>query len=101
MNSYTEVFNFVKKIPKGKVTTYKTVGDKLNINYRKVGKILSKNTSKEIPCHRVIKSNREIGGYNKGIDNKIKILQKENIQFEKTYKDKTQWKIKKENIISK
>jgi len=34
-----------------------------------------------IPCHRVIKSNGELGGYALGIDAKIAILKEEGIQI--------------------
>ncbi|WKZ27376.1 MAG: MGMT family protein [Candidatus Paceibacterota bacterium] len=33
---------------------------------RAVGSALNKNTNKEIPCHRVIRSDGSLGGYNKG-----------------------------------
>jgi methylated-DNA-[protein]-cysteine S-methyltransferase len=74
------VFRVVKKIPKGKVLTYKMVA-KLAGNpkaWRAVGNILNKNLNpKIIPCHRVIKSNKEIGGYKYGIKRKISLLKKE------------------------
>jgi O-6-methylguanine DNA methyltransferase len=48
-----------------------------NENVRAVGNILSKNYNKNIPCHRVIRSDGGMGGYNRGIKNKIAILKKE------------------------
>lgn len=73
------VFSIVKKIPKGKVLTYQQVA-KLAGNfkaYRTVGNILSKNYNSKIPCHRVIRSDGKLGGYNRGANKKIDLLKKE------------------------
>ena len=80
MKTFTEkVYEVVKKIPKGKVLTYKEVARKAgNIKAsRTVGNILHKNHDPKIPCHRVIRSDGKFGGYNRGQDEKIKILKKE------------------------
>jgi len=52
------VYQIVKKIPKGKVLTYKQVAEKLgNKNLaRAVGNALNKNRDLRVPCRRVIKS---------------------------------------------
>ena len=34
--------------------------------------------ARKIPCHRVIQANGKLGGYNKGIKKKIKLLNLEN-----------------------
>lgn len=67
------------KIPKGKTLTYKEVAIKAgNPNAsRAVGAILKTNFDTKIPCHRVIRSDGRTGGYNRGAENKIKILKKE------------------------
>lgn len=79
-----KVLELVKKIPKGKISTYKIIGDKLNSKgYRVIGNILKKNKDKNIPCHRVICNNGNIGGY-KGIrDNKekVRLLKKEDVKI--------------------
>jgi len=74
-----KVYNVVKQIKKGKVLTYKQVAEKIGHpkSYRAVGNVLSRNTDKNIPCHRVIRSDNKIGGYNKGTLAKRKLLQKE------------------------
>jgi O-6-methylguanine DNA methyltransferase len=74
-----KVYEVVKKIPKGKVLTYQEVAKKAgNVKAcRAVGNILNKNFNKDIPCHRVVRSDGKIGGYNRGSENKKKILKKE------------------------
>lgn len=84
MNNFSEkVYRIVKKIPKGKVLTYKEVAKRAGKpkSYRAVGNILNKNYDLEIPCHRVIRSDGKIGGYNRGVVNKRKILKKEGIEI--------------------
>lgn len=60
-----KVYLEVKRIPIGKVDTYKGIA--IKIGYpgaaRAVGNALHKNPDhKNIPCHRVINSNRECSG---------------------------------------
>lgn len=76
-----KVFSLIKCIPSGKITTYKSICKKLNSRaYRAVGKIISTNTDySHIPCHRVVCSNRKIGGYNRGTRKKEELLKKEGI----------------------
>src|SRR5437867_3575484 len=76
-----KVNNIVKKIPMGKVLTYKEVAKLAGspLAYRAVGNILNKNYNKEIPCHRVIKSDGKIGGYNRGSEKKTQILKREGV----------------------
>jgi methylated-DNA-[protein]-cysteine S-methyltransferase len=73
------VLSNVSKIPKGKTMTYKEVANQSGNPkaYRAVGNILNQNYDPKIPCHRVIRSDGKIGGYNRGKTNKIKILKKE------------------------
>lgn len=80
MKSFTQkVFDVVRKIPKGKTLSYKEVAKMAGSEkaYRAVGNILKKNYDSQIPCHRVIKSNGDLGEYNRGALNKKKILLKE------------------------
>ncbi len=81
MKTFTElVYEVVKKIPKGKYMTYKEVAIKIgkpNAS-RAVGTVLSKNFDLAIPCHRVIRSDGKMGGYNRGgVDKKLIILRAE------------------------
>lgn len=81
MKTFTEkVYEVVKNIPKGNTMTYKEVAVKIGNHraFRAVGTALSKNFDKSIPCHRVIKTNGKMGGYNRGGENKkFQILRKE------------------------
>ncbi len=78
--SFTEsVYKIVANIPKGEVLTYKQVAEKAG-NFRAcraVGNILNKNYDSNIPCHRVVRSDGKIGGYNRGRNKKIEILKRE------------------------
>lgn len=80
MRDFTKkVYNIVRQVPKGSVLTYKQVAKKAGRPkaYRAVGNILNKNYDPKIPCHRVIKSNGEIGNYNKGNIKKRELLKQE------------------------
>ena len=54
-----KVYQKLKEVPKGYVTTYKELALSLNCKaYRAVGNALNKNPYAPIvPCHRVVKSN--------------------------------------------
>ncbi|MBP6913036.1 MAG: MGMT family protein [Candidatus Levybacteria bacterium] len=53
--SFEKVYYLVSKIPKGKVTTYGTIGKKLHMSPRVVGQALHANPYEgKIPCHRVV-----------------------------------------------
>jgi methylated-DNA-[protein]-cysteine S-methyltransferase len=74
-----KVLEVVRKIPKGKILTYKEVAIRAGrpLAHRAVGNILNKNYNPKIPCHRVIRSDGGVGGYNRGIENKTRILSEE------------------------
>lgn len=82
MTLFTQkVKSIVAKIPKGRVLTYKEVA-RLAGNpraFRAVGNILNKNYDPLIPCHRVIRSDGEIGGYNRGNAKKLALLKEEGV----------------------
>ncbi len=78
--TFTEkVFSVVRKIPKGKVLTYKQVAMKAGRPKaaRAVGNILNTNYDSKIPCHRVVRSDGKTGGYNRGALKKTRILKSE------------------------
>lgn len=74
------VYDVVRKIPKGKFMTYRQVAEKIGRPgaCRAVGTVLSNNLNPKIPCHRVIRSDGKMGGYNRGGEvKKLDILRKE------------------------
>ncbi len=78
------VWEKCKKIPKGRVTTYKEIANALKTKAcRAVGNALKKNPyAPTIPCHRVVCSDGSLGGY-QGKSNskkKIRLLKKEGIK---------------------
>ena len=75
----------LRKVPKGKVTTYKEIAKALHSRaYRAIGNAMNKNPhAPHVPCHRVINSNGNIGGFASGTRNKIKMLKKEGIEINK------------------
>ena len=74
-----KVMSVVRRIPKGRTLTYKEVAKRAGKPkaYRAVGNILNKNYDKNIPCHRVIRSDGTFGGYNNGEKRKVELLIKE------------------------
>lgn len=79
-NSFTKrVLTVTTRIPRGQVLTYKQVAGLAGNPkaYRAVGNILNKNYDRNIPCHRVVRSDGKLGGYNRGSQNKIKKLKAE------------------------
>jgi methylated-DNA-protein-cysteine methyltransferase-like protein len=50
-----EIYDLVRQIPKGKVTTYGRIAKVIGINPRYVGYVLHQNPYEgEVPCHRVV-----------------------------------------------
>jgi O-6-methylguanine DNA methyltransferase len=78
-----KVYNIVRKIPKGKVLTYKQVAERLGDKNlaRAVGNALNKNQNSKVPCYRIIRSDGKIGGFNRGAEKKMELLQKEGVKF--------------------
>ena len=80
-NFQKKVYGLCKKVPKGRVTTYKEIARKLGTKaYRAVGTALNRNPfAPVVPCHRVVNSNGSVGGFSRGTINKVKLLKKERI----------------------
>ena len=89
MNFNEKVWKLMKRIPKGRVTTYGLIAKKLDTRaYRAVGNACRKNPyAPRVPCHRVVRSDGTIGGFagktsGKTVEKKMRLLRKENVKIE-------------------
>jgi len=82
-------YEILRKVPKGKVTTYKILAEKLGTKaYRQVGRAMNKNphsffNNGDVPCHRVIGSNGKLVGFAHGLRKKSQMLKSEGIEIKK------------------
>lgn len=86
--NYEKVYDLVRKIPKGKVTTYGILGKKLHMSPRTVGQVLHANPYEgDVPCHRVVNRDGRIapnfafGGH----DIQRKLLETEGVEFKDSH----------------
>ncbi|MBI3413600.1 MAG: MGMT family protein [Candidatus Aenigmarchaeota archaeon] len=73
----------LKKIPGGKVTTYKELARAIKTHPRAIGMIMRANRfPSEYPCYKVVMSDGCVGGYSAtgGQQKKIKLLEKDGIK---------------------
>jgi methylated-DNA-[protein]-cysteine S-methyltransferase len=80
-----DVLVFTFRIPKGKVSTYKRIAEKIGRPkaYRAVANALHKNPLwPVVPCHRVVCSNGSFGGPEKGANARRNSVAKEGIPVE-------------------
>lgn len=84
-NLFSEaVWALTKRIPRGKVSTYAQLAKALKKPqaYRAVGNALNKNPyAPLVPCHRVVRSDGNVGGFASGSKKKIGLLTKEGIKI--------------------
>lgn len=85
-----KVYAALLKIPVGKVVTYKILGQALKCNSAQaIGQALKRNPqAPTVPCHRVIRSDLTLGGYQGKISAstsspKRRLLEKENVFFDR------------------
>ena len=80
-NFKNRVIDAVALIPKGETRTYKEVAETAGSPRaaRAVGNIMRGNKNPHVPCHRVVKSDGSVGGYNAvgGSKKKKEILKSE------------------------
>lgn len=75
---------FLRKIPKGKVATYKEVARVCKTSPRAIGRIMSNNKDPlHFPCYKVVSSKGELCGYSArgGLKTKKRLLEKDGIIF--------------------
>jgi methylated-DNA-[protein]-cysteine S-methyltransferase len=73
------------KIPRGKISTYKKVAEKVGKPraYRAVANALHKNPLHPVvPCHRVIRSDGKFGGSKKEAESRRKLVAQEGVPIE-------------------
>ena len=78
----SDCYEALKKVPKGKVITYAGLARMIGRPkaHRAVGSAMNKNPyAPQVPCHRVVKSNGDLGGFATNIEVKIKRLQEEGV----------------------
>jgi len=82
------VYEAVRRIPKGKVTTYKLLASQIGCgSCQAVGQALRGNPfAPEVPCHRVIATDLTIGGFagmtsGPEIQRKLDLLEAEEVSF--------------------
>ncbi|MBI4091985.1 MAG: MGMT family protein [Candidatus Levybacteria bacterium] len=81
---FSKVYELVRQIPKGKVTTYGAIAKKLSMSPRVVGYALHLNPNgSKTPCHRVVNRNGRLApGYAfGGKDEQKRRLEQEGIKF--------------------
>lgn len=87
---YEKVYEICRKVPGGKVTTYKALAEKLGSKaYRAVGTAMNKNPygilnckgKNMVPCHRVVGSDASLVGFAHGLKKKTELLRKEGIKI--------------------
>ena len=85
-----KIYELTKKIPKGKVTTYKLLAEAVGTKaYRAVGNALNRNPYRilkcegknTVPCHRVVDSKGHLHGFAHGLKKKAELLRKEGIKI--------------------
>ena len=82
MNFNEKCYEILKKVPRGKVTTYKEIALALKSKgYRAVGNAMNKNPyAPHVPCHRVVGSDGKMVGFADGVNKKIKMLRGEGVE---------------------
>lgn len=81
----------LKKIPKGRVVTYKEMARVCGTSPRAIGRIMAGNTDPvNYPCYKVVSSAGELTGYSAkgGLRTKQKLLQADGVEFVRGKVDK-------------
>jgi len=84
LNFSERVWRLTAQIPRGRVSTYGLIARALGKPRaaRAVGNALNANPhAPRVPCHRVVKSTGQLGGYADGTAKKAKILRQEGLRI--------------------
>lgn len=84
------------KIPRGKTATYGWVAEQIGTKgVRAVGNANARNPFPIVfPCHRVIRSDRTLGGFGGGLKMKRRLLEMESVEFD------SRGRVKAEHILT-
>jgi len=84
LDKRTLAYILLQIIPPGYVTTYSSLARVLGTSPRAVGRLMAMNPDPIIvPCHRVVKSSLELGGYSMGGPHvKRRLLELEGVEFD-------------------
>ena len=90
VNFEERVWNLMRRIPAGRVTTYGLIARKLETRaYRAVGNACRQNPyAPTVPCHRVVRSDGTIGGFGgkttgTTVARKVRMLRSEGVEVRK------------------
>ena len=95
-NFKEQVFEKVRKIPRGKVLTYGSIAEMLGRRRwsRQVGWVLHQNTDPKTPCHRVVDRNGRLApnfAFDGAVEQRRR-LEAENVRFrDKMHVDLKSW----------
>jgi methylated-DNA-[protein]-cysteine S-methyltransferase len=95
-----QCYELLKKVPAGKVTTYKDIAHALHSKaYRAVGTAMRKNPHSfceggDVPCHRVVNSDGTLGGFAFGTAKKKDLLQQEGVEVRNGKIDLTRFRVR-------
>ena len=77
MNLFDYTYDIVRQIPDGNISSYGAVAEALGdkIAARAVGRMMNQNPNADtMPCYKIVHSNGKLGGFGRGIDDKIRRL---------------------------
>jgi methylated-DNA-[protein]-cysteine S-methyltransferase len=74
-------YDLLGRVPGGRVTSYGEIARALGSRgFRAVGNAMNNNLyAPEVACHRVVRSNGEVGGFVSGTEDKVRMLKVEGV----------------------
>jgi deoxyribonuclease V len=82
MNLFEYTYNLVRQIPEGQISSYGAVANALGdiVASRAVGRMMNQNPdANDMPCYKIVHSDGKLGGFGRGIIDKIRRLNADNI----------------------
>ena len=86
MDFKEECYSVLRKVPRGKVTTYGALACAVGCpgGARAAGNAMNKNQyAPQVPGHRVVRSDGKVGGFASGSTTRIKMLEAEGVEVER------------------